>query len=159
MRKEQQQLRDTGDLGKPIQYKDVLTLEWNPAVVLTWGCGCAYIFTGNEKVWLPTVTEIRSDQEKPLISWDMDAFTKQIDQVIHGLSQLLISQKNQSTSKGLAQEIGHKRETGQSIPEAGPGLESCAELVCILADRCHRERHRHELPSWPPSSSFLLTCA
>ena len=27
----------------------MLTLKWNSAIILRWGCGYAYISTGNEK--------------------------------------------------------------------------------------------------------------
>jgi hypothetical protein len=75
---------------------NALTLEWRPAIVLLkWGCGYTYVSTGNEIIWLGTkLRKIRSDQGKPLITWDMGVFTKQIAQVIHRLSQLLISSKN-----------------------------------------------------------------
>lgn len=47
----------------------MLTLEWKPAIALRWGCGYAYISTGNEKICIPTkLTKIRSDQGKPLIT-------------------------------------------------------------------------------------------
>ena len=61
VKKEQQQPRDTGllkkkneELGQPIYYKDVLTLEWKPAIVLRWGCCHGNVSTGNEKIWLLT---------------------------------------------------------------------------------------------------------
>lgn len=47
-KKEQQQLRDTGlwkkneELSQPIYYKDVLTLEWKPAIALRKGSGFVY---------------------------------------------------------------------------------------------------------------------
>jgi hypothetical protein len=44
-----------------------------------WGCGYAYVSIGNENIWLPTkLIKVRSDQEEPLIIWDIDVFTKQI---------------------------------------------------------------------------------
>ena len=101
VRKEQQQLRDMGlskkteALGQPVYYKDMLILECKPTIVLRWGHNHAYVSTGNEKVQLPTkLINIISNQGKPPITWDMDVFTKQITQMSHTLSQLLIKKKN-----------------------------------------------------------------
>jgi hypothetical protein len=73
VKKEQQQPRDTGllkkkneELGQSIYYKDVLTLEWKPAIVLRWGRSYVYLSTENEKIWLPT--KLRFDQGKPFIN-------------------------------------------------------------------------------------------
>ena len=76
VKKEQQQPRDTGllkkkneELGQSIYYKDVLTLEWKPAIVLRWGCHYAMYLQGMKKIWLPTkLIKIKSGQGKPLIS-------------------------------------------------------------------------------------------
>lgn len=80
LNKEQKQLRDTG-LWKnlrncqPLHYKDVLASEWKPAIVLRWGHGYTYVSAGNEKTWLPTeLIKIRSEQRKPLNSWDLNVF-------------------------------------------------------------------------------------
>ena len=56
VKKEKQQLRDTGllkkpeELSQPISYKYVLILEWKPAIVLRQGSGYAYATTGNENM-------------------------------------------------------------------------------------------------------------
>ena len=55
VKKEQQQLRDTGlwkkieELGQPIYYKDVLTLEWKPAIALRWGVVILIYLQGMKK--------------------------------------------------------------------------------------------------------------
>lgn len=47
-----------------------------------WSCLCIYRYW--KTMWLPSkLTKIRSDQGNPLISWDMNIFTKQMAQVIH----------------------------------------------------------------------------
>jgi hypothetical protein len=58
-------LEKTEELSQPIYYKDMLTLEWKPAIILRWKCGYAYVSMGNKEIWLPTkFIKIRSDQEK-----------------------------------------------------------------------------------------------
>lgn len=60
-------IEKTEEVGQPIDYKDVLTLGWKPAIVLRWGHGYAYVSTGNEKIWLSTqLIKIRSDKNSPL---------------------------------------------------------------------------------------------
>ena len=44
----------TEEVGQPIYYKDVLTLEWKLAIVLRWRCCHGNVSTGNEKIWLLT---------------------------------------------------------------------------------------------------------
>ena len=36
----------TEEVGQPIYYKDVLTSEWKPAIVLRWLCGYMYVLQG-----------------------------------------------------------------------------------------------------------------
>lgn len=60
---------NTEELGQPIYYKDVLTLECQLAIVLRWGHGYAHVSIENEKIWLPTqLIKIRSDDGKALIN-------------------------------------------------------------------------------------------
>lgn len=50
-------------LSQLIYHKDVLTMEWKPAILLRQGHVYAYISTGNEEIWLPTkLKKNRSDQ-------------------------------------------------------------------------------------------------
>lgn len=98
------------EISQPMYYKDLLTLEWKPAQFYNRNVAMLMYLQGIKKIWLPTkLKKIRSDQGKPLTSWDMNVCTKQIAQVIHRLSQLLISPKYActSTSKGLVQMTYH----------------------------------------------------
>jgi hypothetical protein len=59
VKKEQHQLRDTGllrgkseELGQPIYYKDMLTLEWKQERVLKWGYGYALVSKVMKKIQL-----------------------------------------------------------------------------------------------------------
>ena len=73
-----------------------------------WLCLCIY---SEGKAWFPTKhIKMRSDQWKPLISWDRNVFTKKIAQVIQRLSQFLISPKPapKLSSNRLALMIKHR---------------------------------------------------
>lgn len=105
-------IEKTEDLHQPIYYKG--SIDWKTAIVLRCGCVYSYLCIYIEwKIGLPTkLIKIISDP-KNLISWDMNAFRKQVVQVIHShrMFQLLISQKYacKGAWKGLVQLNDHTK--------------------------------------------------
>ena len=51
------------ELNQPRYFRDVLASEWKSGNVLRWGRGCAFVSTGNKKLWiLSKLIKIRFDQ-------------------------------------------------------------------------------------------------
>lgn len=56
----------TSELNQLVYFKDVLTSVWKPGYVLHWGRGFAFVFTGEEKLWISSKwMKIQFEKEKP----------------------------------------------------------------------------------------------
>ena len=57
----------TMELNQPVYFKDVLTFEWEPEYVLYWGRGFAFVFMGEEKLWIQSKQiMVQFEPERPL---------------------------------------------------------------------------------------------
>lgn len=56
----------TSELNQLVYFKDVMTSVWKQGYVLHWGRGFAFVFTGEEKLWISSKwMKIQFEKEKP----------------------------------------------------------------------------------------------
>jgi hypothetical protein len=56
----------TTELNQPVYIKDILTSEWKMGNVLLWERGYAFVSTGKEELWVPSLLiKIRHDRGRP----------------------------------------------------------------------------------------------
>ena len=60
-------IEKTSELNQSVYFKDVLTSQWKPGVVSCWERSFALVFTGEEKLWIPSkLIKIQFEKKKPL---------------------------------------------------------------------------------------------
>ena len=58
-------IENNAELNQPVYFKDMLTSEWRPGYVLHWGRGFAFVYTGEEKLRIPSkLTKIRYELKR-----------------------------------------------------------------------------------------------
>lgn len=60
-------IEKSSELNKPVYFKDVLTSQWKSGDVLCWGRGFVLVYTGVEKLQIPSkLIKIHFEKEKSL---------------------------------------------------------------------------------------------